>query len=257
MRLLFIMMLSSLLFMAPASGQSPNDDMQEYAETVAAQVEKPGYYGWGLGVQFPMVGVVTGFGAMSNPGAGYNLGFALSWEFIPRYELRLYAGGGQTYGAEAALDYRDDGQLEANSRSANQKAQWLGLDLGAGFTYLFRDSSRQWTPLVGVDAGFSFHGYYYSLEPELVLQLVQTGDAASRFAYGETEGIGSSWHLSARGGVRLDFLSWLSSSLELVVTVSPISDSEPITNTKPERDVSAPNDMLVLTRLVFSIGLGL
>ena len=89
-----------------------------------------------------------------------------------------------------------------------------------------------------------------------MLKLVQTGDSASRFAYGETEGIGSSWHLSARG-VRLDFLSWLSSSLELVVTVSPISGSEPITNTKPERDVSAPGDMLVLTRLVFSIWLGL
>ena len=257
MRSLFIILLSGLLFVSPAYGQTAEPVLEEPTESLAAQVDKPGYFGLGLGLQFPMVGVVTGFGAVSNPGAGYNLGFALTWEFIPRYELRFYAGGGQTYGAEAALDYRDDGQLEANSRSANQKAQWLGLDLGAGVSYLFRDSSRQWTPFVGVDGGFSFHGYYYSLDPELVLKLVQTGDSASRFAYGETEGIGSSWHLSTRGGVRLDFLSWFSSSLELVVTVSPISDSEPITNTKPERDVMAPNDMLVLTRLVFSIWLGL
>ena len=257
MRKFMIISLLSLLAAMPVHAQSAETVVEEPSESLAAQVEKPGYFGLGLGLQVPMVGVVTGFGARSNPGAGYNLGFALTWEFIPRYELRLYAGGGQTYGAEAALDYRDDGELNDDSRSENQKAQWLGLDLGVGVSYLFRDSSRQWTPFVGVDGGFSFHGYYYSLDPELVLKLVQTGDSASRFAYGETEGIGSSWHLSTRGGVRLDFLSWLSSSLELVVTVTPISGTEPITNTKPEREVTAPGDMLVLTRLVFSIWLGL
>jgi len=189
--------------------------------------------------------------------AGYNLGFAITWEFIPRYELRLYAGGGQTYGASAALDYSGDDELTAESRSENQNAEWLGLDLGFGFTYLFREQGRQWTPFLGIDGGFSFQGYYYSLSPELVLKLVQAGDSASQYAYGETEGIGQSWHLSSRGGIRLDFLKWFSSSLELVVTVSPISENEPITNTYPGRQVSAPADMLVLTRLVFSIWLGL
>ena len=257
MRKFTVLVLLILLAWTPAYGQDVEVPLEEPSDTLVAQVQKPGYLGLGLGLQLPMVGVLTGFGAVSNPGAGYNLGFALTWEFLPRYELRFYAGGGQTYGAQAALDYREDGELNAGTRSANQNAEWIGLDLGFGASYLFRSTSRQWTPFVGFDGGFSFHGYYYSLDPELVLKLVQSGDAASRFAYGETEGIGTSWHLSGRGGVRLDFLSWLSSSLELVVTVTPISGTEPITNTKPEREVSAPGDMLVLTRLVFSIWLGL
>jgi hypothetical protein len=258
MRFSLILLLWVSLFSAPAFGQKIQAGMDVPVEAEPAVLEKPGYFGLGLGIQMPMVGVVTGFGATSDPGAGYNLGFALTWEFFPRYELRLYTGGGQTYGATAALDYREDGELTAQTRSENQEAQWLGLDIGVGLTYLFRDSSRQWTPFVGIDGGFSFHGYYYSLsDDQLVSKLVQTGDSASLFADGETEGIGSSWHLSSRGGVRLDYLRWFSSSLELVVTVSPIGGNEPITNTKSERDVSAPADMLVLTRLVFSIWLGL
>ncbi|MBT6177476.1 MAG: hypothetical protein HOI23_09505 [Deltaproteobacteria bacterium] len=258
MRLRLMVLLWLSLLCAPAFGQQAQTEMVEASEEEPAILEKPGYFGLGLGIQLPMVGVVTGFGATSNPGAGYNLGFALTWEFFPRYELRLYTGGGQTYAARAALDYREDGEVSAQTRSKDQDAQWLGLDVGIGLSYLFRAPSRQWTPFVGIDGGFSFHGYYYSLSDEqLISKLVQTGDSASLFADGETEGIGSSWHLSSRAGVRLDYLRWFSSSLELVVTVSPIGDNEPITNTKSERDVSAPADMLVLTRLVFSIWLGL
>ena len=258
MRLPLLLLLGLSLLSTPALSQQVQAEVGDSSKTEPATLEKPGYFGLGLGVQMPMVGVVTGFGAASNPGAGYNLGFALTWEFFPRYELRLYTGGGQTYAARAALDYREDGELTAQTRSEDQEAQWLGLDIGIGLTYLFREPSRQWTPFVGIDGGFSFHGYYYSLSDEqLISKLVQTGDSASRFADGETEGIGASWHLSSRGGVRLDYLSWFSSSLELVVTVSPIGENEPITNTKSERDVSAPADMLVLTRLVFSIWLGL
>ena len=167
MRSLFIIVLTGLLLVSTGHAQTVEPVVEEPAESLAAKVEKPGYFGLGLGLQVPMVGVVTGFGAMSNPGAGYNLGFALTWEFLPRCELRFYAGGGQTYGAAAALDYREDGELSAGTRSTNQKAEWLGLDLGIGASYLFRETSRQWTPFVGVDGGFSFQGYYYSLEPEL------------------------------------------------------------------------------------------
>lgn len=257
MRCAFFSILLSALVALPVYAQSDEDVAEVPVETSIIPLEKPGYFGLGLGIQMPMVGVVTGFGAMSNPGAGYNLGFAITWEFIPRYELRLYAGGGQTYGASAALDYRENGELTAGSRTENQDAQWIGLDLGVGITYLFREAGRAWTPFVGIDGGFSFQGYYYSLKPEVGLKLTQVGDNAPVYAFGETEGIGQSWHLSSRGGVRLDFLKWFSSSLEFVVTVSPISENEPITNTYPGRQVSAPADMLVLTRLVFSIWLGL
>lgn len=249
-----------LCIFSPTLGMAEERTVGSEIETeprIVNQVSKPGYYGWGVGLQVPMVGVMTGVGSVSSPGSGYNLGFALTWEFLPRYEVRLYGSGGQTYGAKASVDYRADGETQAESQSEEQNAQWLGLDLGLGVAYLFRAPKRSWTPFLGLDGGFSFHGYYYSLTPEMSLKLVQFGDAASRFAYGETEGIGVSWHASGRGGVRLDFLDWLSSSLELIVTVSPISDDEPITNTKSQREVTAPGDMLVLTRLVFSIWLGL
>ena len=59
MRPLLIIILSVLFCGSLAYAQSNEPIVEDSTESIADEVTRPGYFGWGLGVQVPMVGVVT------------------------------------------------------------------------------------------------------------------------------------------------------------------------------------------------------
>ena len=225
-----------------------------YAETVPTDVVEqepslPGYLGYGIGIEFPMVGVQTGTGSTSDPGAGYYLGAALSWEFVPGFAARIYGGGGETYGGRANIVYSRSGERLL----ARQDAQLVGAQLGLGAAYLMRSPERKWTPFVGVDTGMTFQGYYYTLDPALALDAYN--DSATRFGANENEAIAFGWATTLRTGIQLELLRWLRSNLEIDLTYTSQRD-EPVSNTIEAPDVRAESEPLLMARLVFSFWVG-
>ena len=215
----------------------------------ASESELPGYLGYGVGIEFPMVGVQTGMGANSDPGAGYYLGAALSWEFTPGIAVRLYGGGGETYGGRANIAYERGGETQL----ARQDAELVGAQLGLGATYLMRSDARKWTPFVGLDAGMTFQGYYYTLDPSLALGAFN--DSATRFGANENESVALGWAATLRTGIELELLRWLRSNLEFDLTFTSQSD-EPVSNTIQAPNVRAQEEPLIMARLVFSFWVG-
>ncbi len=211
---------------------------------------RPGHLGLGVGIEFPMVGVQTGVGSASDPGAGYYLGAALSWEFVPGIAARIYGGGGETYGGRANIVYSRAGERKL----ARQDAQLVGAHIGVGGAYLMRSTERKWTPFVGVDTGATFQGYYYALDPALGLD--SFNDTATVYGANENEALALGWATTLRAGVELELLRWLRSNLELDVTFASQGD-EPVSNTIEAPDVRAEQEPLIMTRLVFSFWVGL
>ncbi|MEE8408860.1 MAG: hypothetical protein V3T05_04585, partial [Myxococcota bacterium] len=138
---------------------------------------KSGLFGWGLGLEIPTFGVMTGMGKLSRPGWGYWLAGALSWEVTPKHLVRLYGSAGQTYGARAGVRYLDSVNTQTEARSG-QSAEWLGMEAGIGGVYLFRSVDRAWTPFVGGDLGYAFLGYDFTFDDALEeIEAIDTGDA--------------------------------------------------------------------------------
>ena len=222
----------------------------EVDEEVTDKLTRPGHLGLGIGLEFPMVGVLTGVGSTSDPGAGYYLGAALSWEFIPGLAARFYGGGGETFGGRANVTYQRSGQ----NNVVRQDAQLVGAQIGLGMTGLLRSAHRKWTPFLGIDTGAAFQGYYYDLESRL--GLAANNDTATLYGSNENEALAFGWATTVRAGIELELLSWLRSNLEIGVTYTTQGD-EPVSNTFKAPDVRAEPESVVMTRMVFSFWVGL
>jgi hypothetical protein len=222
---------------------------------------RSGLWGWGLGVEAPLVGVLTGVGTKSFAGVGYNLGGALSWEATPRILLRVYGQGGETFGGTARLRYVADVAAARPGRS-DQPAHWLGAELGLGGAYLFREPSRAWAPFVGVDAGLTFAGYdFYFDESVAELESIDVGDAVNQCTGEECrsaihDALQLGFVAGVRGGVRFELASWLASQVELAVSYVPTGD-ERVSNTVLNREVRSAPEGVFLVRGTFSVRLGL
>ena len=243
----------SLVMSKGALASSEPALVSEASDSDVAPVKRSGVLGYGLGLEIPMVGVVTGVGTSSRPGAGYNLGAALSWEFLPTVAARLFVSGGETYAARAKVQYLEP-QTGETVESPRQAAEWLGLEVGAGVSYLFRRANRGWIPFVGLDGSLSFHGYHYDFDGEVAEKLVSV-DADSPSAVAMPEDVALGWRASVRSGIRLELMSWLQTSFELSLSYVDLG-AETITDTKTARQVQAAPEALVLTRLIFSVWLG-
>ena len=209
-----------------------------------------GVYGWGLGLSFPIAGLVAGLGSDSRLGAGYHLGGVLSLEVIPRFELRLGVHQTMTYGGRASIHYTD-GNVERFSRV---DAEWVDLVFMGGVAYLHRDLDWPWIPFFGFDFGVSFHGYYYALPSQLSTLLAN--DTATQFLEGGQDGLTLGWRATFRVGGRLSVTKWLETSLELAIDYTSLTDNEPVSNTVLNRKVQTLGEDIFLFRLVFSVWMG-
>lgn len=230
-----------------------DDDRRSLARSYPWRLQsagRSGLYGWGLGLELPMVGVMTGIGGRSEVGWGYNLGGALSWEVTPHWVLRLFVMGGESHGGRAALGFQD-----GNTRQrAQQPARWVGLETGLGVAYQFIDPRSPFTPYVGFDAGVRTGGYIYNLEGELVTLKVPEAEDPDEVVITDAFDLGFMGGL--RLGVRMDLKHWLATLTELHVAYTYIGD-EPVANTLIQREVSRFPDALWLVRMVFTVRVGL
>ncbi len=245
-------LLAVLLFSAaPARAQSEG----------GRELKRSGLYGWGLGLELPMVGLTTGAATKSRVGWGYALGAALSYELTPHWLGRLVVSGGATYGGQARVSYLENVATGERTHT-HQAADWLSVETGLGAAYLFRDSKRPWTPYVGGDVLFNFAGYDFKLDESLVsLEEPDQGDVLERCT-GEVcrstihDGLGFGWAAAVRGGVRLELASWLATQSELALVYTR-TGREQISNTVDNRDVRTAGEDVWLIRWTFSVRLGL
>ncbi len=240
------LVLATLLAVAPAAEDGP---------------ARPGVFGGGVGRELPMVGLLTGVGSESRVGVGYHLGGALGWEVIPGLQLRLYGGTGETFSGRARLRYLANVQSGEVSR-VRQAAHWLHGDVGLGATWLFRSPDRALVPFAGADGGVALAGYDFYFDDSLAeLEAIDVGDAFDRCTDESCRSVihdaaRFTWVATARGGVRFELATWLASQVELAVSLVP-PGSERISNTVVNREVRAVRELVWLTRLTFSLWLGL
>jgi hypothetical protein len=231
------------------------------APSAAPVLERSGLNGWGIGLELPMVGVMTGAAQKSRFGWGYTLGGALSWEVTPWVETRLYLSGGQTFGGSARVRYIDNVSTGARKAPA-QPAEWVGAEIGVGGAYLFRDIERQWTPYIGVDLAATFAGYTFTLEDDLAsLEGFDRGDAFERCTGEECaiethDAIAADWLATLRGGVRLELADWLATQVELALSYTRNWNRE-ISNTVGQLDVRTAREHILVIRSTFTVRLGL
>ncbi|MBI3178346.1 MAG: hypothetical protein HYZ27_01720 [Deltaproteobacteria bacterium] len=233
-----------------------------HAQTEASQgLKRSGLYGWGLGLELPMVGLTTGAAEHSRVGWGYALGAAVSYEFTPHWLGRLMVSGGATSGARARVRYLEN--VAAGERTyTHQAADWLSVETGLGVAYLFRNSERPWAPYVGGDVLFNFAGYNFHFDKSLAnLEERDQGDVLARCTGDVCEstihdGLGFGWAAGIRGGVRLELASWLSTQSELALVYTR-TGREQISNTVDNREVETAREDVWLMRWTFSVRLGL
>jgi hypothetical protein len=226
------------------------------------KLQRSGLFGWGLGLEAPMVGVMTGIAQRSDPGWGYWLGGALSWEANPRFLLRLVGAVGQTYGGKAGVRYIGNVQTSELTRSG-QPAELLAAELGLGGAYLFRSVERAWTPLVGIDLGYAFYGYDFALDDTLEEEIgaVDVGDAFRQCTDAacrsdQHDGMMFGPTVTLRGGVRLELTRWLASQTEIALTYLSLRE-ERISNTVLSRQVTTAPESILMVRMLFTVRMGL
>ncbi len=229
--------------------------------TVGAAAGEParsGLFGLGLGLEAPVVGVLTGKGERSDLGSGYTLGAALSWEATPAWVVRLAVQGGETYGSRAPVRYRE-GDAVVQRR---QNAEWFGAGAQLGVAYQFLDEARQWAPFAGAEVGYHFAGYNFRFNEELRAALEPPAARATFDCRGDAclsdlhDGAALSWNAGLRAGVRYQMLRWLSTIADLSVSYAPLV-GERISATLSARDVRAVPERLWLVRGTFAVRVGL
>jgi hypothetical protein len=228
--------------------------------TPTPELERSGLWGWGLGLELPMVGVITGAAEKSTVGWGYTLGAGLSWEITPTILTRVFVAGGQTYDGEARVSYIDDVAGEQRA-SSPQAADWVDLEVGAGGAYMWRAAGRRWAPYAGADVTLRVSGYDFYFDETLAQlrtqDLSDTDPCVGTNCEVETNsgleiGVGA----TLRGGVRLELADWLATLAELSVSYRRVGD-EPIENTLIARDVKTARESIFLLRATFTVRLGL
>lgn len=244
--------------LAAALAVAPAPPVEVEASAPAAAGRRSGLYGWGLGLELPMVGVNTGLASHSSVGWGYTLGGALSWEVTPRVVARLFVSGAESFLGESTVSYVEG--LE--ERRAKQPADWVGAEIGLGGAYQWSGLGRSWAPYVGGDVGLAFSGFFFELDDEhQSLRAIDIGDAFSRCIDEacrniSNDGLSLGFTAGVRGGVRLDLVSWLATTAELGLMYQRLPE-ERVSNTVAARDVRTLPENVLLARLTFSARLGL
>ena len=219
---------------------------------LAPSMMRSGLYGWGVGLEFPIVGIMSGAAGVSQLGVGYTLGGAISWELTPKIMSRLRLSGGATSGGRAFVSFLRQGQRFF----AEQDAEWLNIEVTLGGAYLFRDPLRPWTPYLGVDVGLNFSGYEYLLDEALREDLADPNDLTRRFDDGGHFGLELGWTVVLRGGIQLELVRWLASMLELSVAYTRIANDR-ISNTLDAPDVRTVSENIWVIRTNFITRFGL
>jgi hypothetical protein len=224
------------------------------------ELERSGLWGWGLGLELPAVGIVTGVAEKSTVGWGYTLGGGLSWEITPTVLSRIFVVGGQTYDGEARVSYIADvaGRQRASSPQA---ADWVDLEVGVGGAYLWRAAGRRWAPYAGADVTLCYSGYDFTFDDTLA-QLrtqelgVEDPCVGPNCGVETNSGVELGLGATVRGGVRLELADWLATLAELSVSYRRVGD-EAIDNTLIARDVKTARESVFLVRATFTVRLGL
>lgn len=224
------------------------------------ELERSGLWGWGLGLELPVVGIVTGVAEKSTVGWGYTLGAGLSWEITPTILTRVFVAGGHTYDGEGRVSYIEDVAGEQRA-SSPQAADWIDLEVGVGGAYMWRGAGRRWAPYAGADVTFRMAGYDFYFDDTLVQlrtqELSNLDPCVGPNCEVETNsglelGVGA----TLRGGVRLELADWLATLAELSLSYRRVGD-ETIDNTLLARDVKTARESVFLVRATFTVRLGL
>ncbi|OGQ85315.1 MAG: hypothetical protein A2289_10940 [Deltaproteobacteria bacterium RIFOXYA12_FULL_58_15] len=231
------------------------------ATAISGEVQRSGLYGWGLTLEAPIVGVITGIGTKSTIGWGYNLGMGVAWEVTPRLTLRAYGASGRTYGGQARVRYVDNVATGEHADPASvQDAEWLQLEAGAGAAWYFREMLRQWAPYVGGDLGISFSGFDFRFDDSLSFleggEAAKAGDCSEVGCESTHDGRSLGWLATIRAGMRFELSKWMSSQAEMALSYTRSWDQE-ISDTIPNRDVRTAREHVVLLRMTFTLRLGL
>lgn len=213
---------------------------------------KSGLRGWGLGVEVPMSGVLAGNATSSSHGLGYTLGFGLSFEVVRGWVMRLSLTGGETSRGEATIQYLDGGIPLTRSF----EAEWLGVELGLGVQRVFKDYDALIWPYVGLEAGPVFSGYFYRFDSAAVSTLA-TNDETTRYGANEYEAVGLGWAGKLSGGIRVELMPGLEWVTEYNLSLTTVSELEPVSNTRQIREVFPIQEWIFQHRLIIGLWLGL
>ena len=213
---------------------------------------KSGLRGWGLGVEVPMSGVLAGNATSSSHGLGYTLGFGLSFEVVRGWVMRLALTGGETSRGEATIQYLDGGIPLTRSF----EAEWLGVELGLGVQRVFKDYDPLIWPYVGLEAGPVFSGYFYRFDSAAVSTLA-TNDETTRYGANEYEAVGLGWAGKLSGGIRVELMPGLEWVTEYNLSLTTVSELEPVSNTRQIREVFPIQEWIFQHRLIIGLWLGL
>lgn len=206
-----------------------------------------GLYHWGVGIELPMVGVMTGRGTSSRPGVGYSIGGAMLWEAVPALALRLYGRWSETRGGSADIAYTEAGER----LSSTQAAEWFMAELGLGATYSFRATHRLWAPFVGADVGLSYpKGYQYRFDSEH--EDLQERDFTTAFEEGALFGVDGGPVFDLRSGLQWQLTRWLIGTAELSAQYVGLSDAS-VSNTLNGPDVRATPESVLMVRTTFAL----
>lgn len=218
----------------------------------------PGLHGWGLGLEVPILGVVSGFGQSSNLGVGFTFGGALDYHVSSNASVRLLIHYSETFAGEANAQF----DVAAGGRDNEDfDAEYFAVQAAIGGRYAFQ-SDRSWAPYIGADIGLAFGGFDYNFGEDP--QGLRAFDGTSAFESCEgTEcrsGINDSaqttWTAGVRGGLQFDLAAWLRSSIEISVDYLPFN-AEEISNTVDVRDVTSAEEALILIRASYIARFGL
>lgn len=255
---------SACLWVTAVGAQEPGYDA-EVGPEVEPQVssaspvsERSGLRQLGLGLEIPVVGVVTDY-ATGRLTYGYTLGGALSWEVLPNVLLRAYGSMGRAFGAKPHISYAQASAASSTSdvtATRRQDASWFDAEGGLGAAYLWRDAHSDLTPFLGVDGGAIFSGYEYIFAPSDPLTQQDTSGGVATHASDIHEALAWSWSATLRGGVRLSMLRWLATQAELGVTYIPASRLA-VSNTYTALGVRSLGENIVLVRATFCVRLGI
>lgn len=225
---------------------------------VKMALARTGLFGWGLGLELPVAGVVTGVGSEARPGVGAAWGGAISWEALPEALVRLGVLYRETYTGRGTVTFID----AAQRTEARQDADWIGLELSLGGAYLARDLSRAWTPFVGGELGLAFQGLVYDFDADhQQLRAEDLGSATEQCTDAECkstihDALAIAPTFTARGGVRWETLTWLAMQAELGLTYARQADVR-VSNTVRALDVRPPSQGVWLVQALVGARFGL
>ncbi|MBI5508365.1 MAG: hypothetical protein HY903_06400 [Deltaproteobacteria bacterium] len=249
----------------PASAELPAADAEQSVTNGAApatngEIGKSGRNGWGLGLEAPLVGVLTGAAKHSRLGWGYTLGGAVAYEVTPAVLIRLTVRGGQTYNGRANVSYVETGHSAPSEAALD--AEWAMIEAALGGAYLWREVARGVAIYAGGDAGARFGGYNFHFDDRVAsLAAVDIGNILSRCTAASCkstihDAIGLGFTGSVRGGVRLDLAPMLMAQPELALTYTR-TNADRVSNTVETRDVRGVAEHALLVLVTFTVRLGL